>query len=38
MLIDYPASSGAAETYTADESKIAVSLQRKEMSLLSYWG
>jgi hypothetical protein len=34
MLTDYPADSGAAEMYTADEPKMAVSPQQKAMSVL----
>jgi transposase len=37
VLIDCPADSGAAETYTADECKMAISPQQKAMSVLWYW-
>jgi hypothetical protein len=37
VLIDCTGDSGAAETYTAGEHKMAVSHQQKAMSVLWYW-
>jgi hypothetical protein len=36
VLIDCPADSGAAETYTADERKMAISPQQKAVFVLWY--
>jgi hypothetical protein len=37
VLIDCLADSGVAEMYTADEHKMEVSLQQKEVSVLHHW-
>jgi uncharacterized membrane protein YoaT (DUF817 family) len=37
MLIIYAADSGAAETYTGEKYKMAVSPQQKSMFMLWYW-